>query len=63
MHSRDKRNGESDDERAAAERNLHRDVKTKLFFTWPELGRDVKPRSDESFRIQSYQRELQWLSR
>lgn len=44
MHPRDKRNGESDDERAAAERNLHRDVKTKLSFTWPELGQDVKPR-------------------
>lgn len=54
---------ESSDERAAVERNLHRDVKTELSFTWPELGRDVKPRSDESFRIQSHERKLQQLPR
>jgi len=49
---------ESGDERAAAECNLHCDVKTELSFTWSELGRDVKPRSDESFRIQSHERKL-----
>lgn len=49
---------ESSDERAAKERNLRRDVKTKLVFTWPELGRDVKLRSDESSRIQSHQRKF-----
>lgn len=34
-----------------AERSLHRDVKTKLSFTWPELGRDVKPHEAMSHSV------------